>query len=95
MPMRIVYLFILLLLVGVVGVFVVQNSNLITLYFFDWSVSSPISLLTAVIYLLGMVSGGTVVGFVQRSYRRVTERTAQRSDAYATAQRSDAYATVK
>jgi hypothetical protein len=32
------------------------------------------SLIIAVVYLLGMVSGWTVVGFLKRSIKRVTER---------------------
>jgi hypothetical protein len=46
----------------------------VTLKYLDRSVSCPMSLLIAVVYLLGMVSGWTVVGFLKRSIQRVTER---------------------
>jgi uncharacterized integral membrane protein len=71
--MRVVYGLILLLLLGAVGVFAVQNPDIITLKYLDRSVTCPVSLLVIIVYLLGMVSGWTVLGIVRRSLRRVTE----------------------
>jgi len=71
--MRVVYGLILLLLLGAVGVFAVQNREIIPLNYLDRSVTCPVSLLVAIVYLLGMVSGWTVLGIVRRSLRRVTE----------------------
>ena len=71
--MRVVYGLILLLLLGAVGVFAVQNRDIITLNYLDRSVTCPVSLLVIIVYLLGMVSGWTVLGIVRRSLRRVTE----------------------
>jgi uncharacterized membrane protein YciS (DUF1049 family) len=65
---------ILLIVVAAVVVFAVQNNEGVTIQYLDRSVSCPMSLLIAVVYLLGMVSGWTVVGFLKRSFRRVTER---------------------
>ena len=72
--MRVIYVLVLLFLLGVIGIFALQNRGMITLQFLDRSVSSPGSLLIAIVYLLGMVSGGTIVAFVRRSLHRVTER---------------------
>jgi lipopolysaccharide assembly protein A len=72
--MRIVCLVILLIVVVAVVVFAVQNNEAVTLRYLDQSVSTTLPLLIAVVYLLGMVSGWTVVGFLKRSLRRVTER---------------------
>ena len=72
--MRIVYFLILLILLAAVVVFAVQNNETVTLHFFYRSVSSSLPLLIAVVYLLGMISGWTVVGFLRRSVRRLTER---------------------
>jgi putative membrane protein len=72
--MRLVYAVILLIVIGVVAVFAVQNNETVTLNYLDRSVSSSLPLLIAVVYLLGMVSGWTVVGFLRHSLRRVTER---------------------
>jgi len=75
--MRIIYFLILLLFLAAIGVFALQNQETITLQFLGRSVSCPLSLLIAVVYLLGMVSGWTVIGSIQRSFRRVTARSSQ------------------
>jgi putative membrane protein len=72
--MRIVYLLILLLIIAAGVVFAVQNNETITLRYLDRSVSATLPLLIVVVYLLGMLSGWTVVGVVKHSLRRVTER---------------------
>ena len=72
--MRIVYLLILVLVLAAVVVFAVQNGERVTLKYLDRDVSISLSVLIAVVYLLGMVSGWTVVGFLKRSLQRVTER---------------------
>ena len=72
--MRFVYFLILLIIVAAVVVFAVQNNETVTLQYLDRSVSTTLPLLIAAVYLLGMVSGWTVVGFLKRSLRRVTER---------------------
>ena len=72
--MRIVYLLILVLVLAAVVLFAVQNDEQVTLKYLDRSVSISLSVLIAVVYLLGMVSGWTVIGFLKRSLQRVTER---------------------
>lgn len=74
--MRFVYFLILLIVLAVVVVFAVQNNETVTLQYLDRSVTSSLPLLIAIVYLLGMVSGWTVIGFLKRSLRRVTERRA-------------------
>jgi uncharacterized membrane protein YciS (DUF1049 family) len=63
-----------LFLVAAVGIFVMQNDETITLQYLGGSVSSPMSLLIGIVYVVGMVTGWTVIGLVQRSLRRVSER---------------------
>lgn len=72
--MRFVYLILLLILVVAVAIFAMQNNEIVTLRYLDRSITSSLPLLIAVVYLLGMVSGWTVVGFLKRSVQRVTER---------------------
>ena len=72
--MRLVYLLLLLLALAAVVVFAVQNNETVTLQYLDRSVTCPLPLLIAVVYLVGMVSGWTVIGLLSRSLRRVTER---------------------
>lgn len=77
--MRLIYFSILLLLAGAVVLFVVENNELITLNYLGQSVELSPAVLLGIVYLLGMVSGGTVVSWVRHSLRRVSERPAQKS----------------
>jgi lipopolysaccharide assembly protein A len=72
--MRVICLVILLIMLAAVVVFAAQNNEAVTLRYLDRSVSTTLPLLIAAVYLLGMLSGWTVVGFLKRSLRRVTER---------------------
>jgi len=68
--MRTFYLLLLILLVGVTALFALQNLQTITVAFFDWSVTLPIAAVVAGAYLLGMVSGGSVLAFLRRLLQR-------------------------
>jgi putative membrane protein len=72
--MRVVYLLILLLALAAVVVFALQNDETVTLRYLDRSVTCALPLLVAIVYLVGMVSGWTVLGLLRRSFRRATER---------------------
>jgi uncharacterized integral membrane protein len=72
--MRLFYFLILLLIVAALVVFVVQNNEEVTLNYLNRSISSPMVLLIGAVYVLGMLSGWTVVGILKRSFQRVTER---------------------
>jgi len=71
--MRILYLVILLIILAAVIIFVVQNDESVTLRFFEWKVQPRLALLVVATYLLGMISGWSVFGFLRRSIRHVTE----------------------
>ncbi len=75
--MRMIYFLILLFFLAAIGVFALQNRDPITLEYLGRSVSCPPSLLIGIAYVLGMVSGWTVIGLIQRSLRRVTQHSAQ------------------
>jgi uncharacterized integral membrane protein len=72
--MRVVCLLVLVLLIVAVAVFAYQNNDSVTLQYLNSSLSLPMSLLIAVVYVLGMLSGWSVVGFLRRSWRRVADR---------------------
>jgi uncharacterized membrane protein YciS (DUF1049 family) len=72
--MRHVYLILLLIIVAAVVLFAMQNNECLTLRYPGRSATLFLPLLIAVVYLLSMVSGWTVVGFFERSLQRVTER---------------------
>ena len=79
--MRLIYFCILLFLVTAVGIFVLQNNEPITLQYLGHSIECSPWVLLGIVYLLGMVSGGTVIGLLHRSLQRVSERHAQQSSA--------------
>jgi len=43
----------------------------------QWNLSKPVAFVTVVVYVLGMLSGWTVVAFVRGSFRRITEHPRQ------------------
>jgi lipopolysaccharide assembly protein A len=72
--MRTVQALIFLIFLMAVLFFSVQNTQPVTVNFLSWSILCPIALLIVAVYLLGMLSGWTVVAFVTRSLRRVGKR---------------------
>lgn len=74
--MRFIQAVLLLLFLGVILVFIVQNNQSLTLRFLDRNLITPVPLLIVATYVLGMLSGWTVVAFLRRSIRTVTERRA-------------------
>jgi uncharacterized integral membrane protein len=73
--MRFIQAVLFLAFLGAVGLFAVQNTSTVTVRFWNWETTGPLALVIVVVYLLGMVSGWTIVGFVRRSLRRVEEQT--------------------
>jgi lipopolysaccharide assembly protein A len=71
--MRYIQPVILLVFLAAIGVFAVQNRDVITVRFLTWNLSQPVAFVTVVVYLLGMLSGWTVVAFVRGSLRRIAE----------------------
>ena len=65
---------ILIIFLAAVAAFALQNNGLTRVAFLAWEVSAPLSLLIVGVYVLGMISGGAVFGFVRRSIRRVSEQ---------------------
>jgi uncharacterized integral membrane protein len=75
--MRWVYLVLLLVIVTLIVVFIAQNHEKETVTLFNRRITAPQSLFFVAMYLLGMWSGGTVVGFIKRAYQHATERKEQ------------------
>jgi uncharacterized integral membrane protein len=75
--MRWFYLVLLVVIVAVIVVFIAQNHESTTVTFLDRTITAPLSIFFVAVYFLGMWSGGTVVGFVKRAYRRAIEREEQ------------------
>ena len=72
--MRFVHALLLLIFLAAVFLFAVQNTDAVTVRFLDRGASLPLALLILGVYLLGMLSGWSVLGLLNRLTRRVTER---------------------
>jgi uncharacterized integral membrane protein len=71
--MRLFYVLVLVLFLAVIGVFAFQNQETVSLQFLQERVAWPLALIIGAVYILGMLSGWTVVGFLRRSWREVAE----------------------
>ncbi len=72
--MRFLQALILIVFLAAIAVFALQNNVVTTINYPGGSRSLPLPLLIVGVYLLGMVSGGAVVGFIRRSIRNVSEQ---------------------
>ena len=72
--MRFLCFLFLVVLAGTVGVFAWQNLQEVTVGFFDWNVTASLAAVIGLAYLLGMLSGWSVIGMVRRSIHRITDR---------------------
>jgi uncharacterized integral membrane protein len=63
----------LLIFFAVIVTVCVQNHQETTLTLLTWSVVTPVWLVGVAGYILGMLTGWGVAGFLARSWRRVTE----------------------
>ena len=77
--MRLIYFLLLLAFIAVVGIFAFQNSEQTTVHFLQWNATSALSVFVAGAYVLGMLSGWTVVGFIKRSLHVVSTLPTQRN----------------
>jgi uncharacterized membrane protein YciS (DUF1049 family) len=71
--MRIVCGLLLLIVVAAVAVVAVQNSESIGVNVLNQTVGVSLPLLVAVTYVLGMVSGWTILGLLRRSLHGATD----------------------
>ena len=77
--MRFIWFVIFLIFVAIIGVFAFENSESIPINYRDQSLSVqtihlPMSVLIGGVYVLGMLTGWTVIGFFKRTVQHVTER---------------------
>lgn len=68
--MRAIQISLVTIVLGVLFVFAVQNTQVVTVRFLNWGVNSPVALIIVVVYLLGMLSGWKIVPAVGRLIRR-------------------------
>ena len=70
--MRFICFLILVAATGAVALFAYENQQQLTLHFWDREITAGVPLVLGATYLLGMISGWTVVGMLRRSWSRVT-----------------------
>lgn len=68
--MRFVHIAIVVLFVAATLIFAVQNLQSVTMSFLGYSLSMPLALQAVVVYLLGMVTGGSLWSLLRRSIER-------------------------
>ena len=76
--MRMFCLVFLLLFTAAVAVFAYYNQEPTTIRVMDWAWTSSLAVIAGGAYVLGMVSGWTVVGMIRRSANRVVEAVEQK-----------------
>ena len=72
--MKFICFLLVLAFAAAVTIFVVQNREDITLRYWDRDQTYPLPLVVAAVYVLGMLTGWTVVGLLKRSVRGFTSR---------------------
>jgi uncharacterized membrane protein YciS (DUF1049 family) len=71
--MRFICFLFLLVFSGAVATFAWFNQQEVTLRFLDWSITAHLTTVLGAVFVLGMLSGWTIVGILRRSVYRVTE----------------------
>ncbi len=65
--MRWVYHIIVVLFAAAVVLFAAQNLGTVTMSFLGFSVRAPLAILTATVYVLGAVTGGSLFALLRKS----------------------------
>jgi uncharacterized integral membrane protein len=73
--MRWFYLAIIVLLAAATVIFAAQNFQVVAVSFLRISIQTPLAFLIAVIYLLGAVTGGSLLALLRRSIEGARRRT--------------------
>lgn len=75
--MRYVFLVLVILFVALIATFAFQNLQSVTVAFLGLELTAPLAVLVALIYLLGMASGGSMFSFLRYSIHKATSRPAR------------------
>jgi uncharacterized integral membrane protein len=71
--MRFLAFLLLLVVTAAIVLFAMENRQEVTLCFYNWRVTAPIAALVGVVYVLGMLTGWSMLRMVRRSFERATE----------------------
>jgi uncharacterized integral membrane protein len=67
--MRWFYIVVIVLIAAATLVFCVQNRDLVTMSFLQFSIRAPLAILAVVVYVLGAVTGGSLYALLRKSVR--------------------------
>jgi lipopolysaccharide assembly protein A len=67
--MRWVYLTVIILFLLAIVLFSIQNVQSVTMSFLGFSIGAPLAILTAVVYVLGAITGGSLFAALRKSIR--------------------------
>jgi uncharacterized integral membrane protein len=68
--MRVLNFVIFLILVGVIVVFAFQNMQGVTVTFLEFSLAAPMAAVVITVYVLGMLTGSTLIGAIRKSWEK-------------------------
>jgi putative membrane protein len=68
--MRWIYLAVIVLFALATLIFALQNLEVVAVSFFGFEVRAPLAVLTILIYILGALTGGSLLALLRRSYER-------------------------
>ena len=67
--MRWIHMSVVVLFVAAMIVFIVQNRASVTMSFLGFGIHAPLAILAAIVYLLGAVTGGSLLALLRKSVR--------------------------
>jgi uncharacterized integral membrane protein len=66
--MRWVHVAVIVIFVLAIIIFATQNFQVVTMSFLGFSVRAPLALVAVIVYLLGMVTGGSLWSLLRKSF---------------------------
>jgi lipopolysaccharide assembly protein A len=67
--MRWVYLAVIVVFVAIILIFVFQNLGVVTIAFLGFSLRAPLSVIAAIVYILGALTGGSLYALLRKSVK--------------------------
>jgi lipopolysaccharide assembly protein A len=75
---RYVHMILIAVFVLIVATFALQNLAPVTMSFLAFDLTAPLAAVVGLVYVLGMISGGSVVSSVRHSLHAATSRAARK-----------------
>lgn len=72
--LRVINLLIFIVLVGAILIFAFQNMQTVTVTFADFTLSAPMAAVVIAVYVLGMLTGSTLIGALRRTWTKSRPR---------------------